>query len=304
MRVGFLTNLNLERLDWAQAHGFGSIAWVGLENSPCGPQVTEWQRPAEEFFAAAQARGIRISAIGALYANPLDPAQREWAGRAFQRGIEVAAHLGVKTVAGFSGAPIHLRDQPWGGNQVYEPFEEHVGEFRAFWEPLARYAAERNVRIAFENCATGPFHLPVMNFNMMARPALWEIIFNEMQLPNIGLEWDPSHLLCQLIDPVANIRKFGSRIFHVHAKDAWIDQARLAEYGICHEGVAEHRMPGLGAANWAQIVHALCRVGYDSDLNIEGWHDPVYRDAEGRKLEEAGLIVARKTLEIYTQGTE
>jgi len=42
--------------------------------------------------------------------------------------------------------------------------------------------------------------------------------------------------------------------------------------------VAEHRFPGLGQANWAQIVHALLRAGYDSDLNIEGWHDPVYRD--------------------------
>ena len=30
-----------------------------------------------------------------------------------------------------------------------------------------------------------------------------------------------------------------------------------------------------------EIIHGLLRAGYDSDLNIEGWHDPVFRDAEG-----------------------
>ena len=43
-------------------------------------------------------------------------------------------------------------------------------------------------------------------------------------------------------------------------------------------------------------------VGYDSDLNIEGWHDAVYRDhaddtltaQKGQKLETAGLVMAKK----------
>jgi sugar phosphate isomerase/epimerase len=119
------------------------------------------------------------------------------------------------------------------------------------------------------------------------------------------LEWDAAHLICQFIDPVENVHKFGGRIFHVHAKDAYINRRLLETYGICHPGVAEHRFPGLGQANWAEIVHALLRAGYDSDLNIEGWHDPVYRNHDhGAKLEEAGLLVAKKTLEPLVQGTE
>jgi hypothetical protein len=47
-------------------------------------------------------------------------------------------------------------------------------------------------------------------------------------------------------------------------------------------------------------------------LNIEGWHDPVYRNhgddpadrLRGRKLEDAGLLIARTTLERFTAGTE
>ena len=109
-----------------------------------------------------------------------------------------------------------------------------------------------------------------------------------------------------------NLRKFGPRIFHVHAKDAYIHRQLLEEYGICHPGVAEHRFPGLGQANWAEIIHALVRAGYDSDLNIEGQHDPVFRDHEsnersmlaGRKLEDAGLLIAKRTLEHYVPSTD
>jgi sugar phosphate isomerase/epimerase len=77
---------------------------------------------------------------------------------------------------------------------------------------------------------------------------------------------------------------------------------------------------GLGQSNWAEIVHALLRAGYDSDLTVEGRHDPVYRDHDveqppdvkssgvdhqhGQKLEDAGLLIARRVLETYASGTE
>jgi len=134
-----------------------------------------------------------------------------------------------------------------------------------------------------------------MNYNMLGQPAMWERLFNATRCENIGIEWDASHLVCQFIDPVANVQRFGSRIFHVHAKDAFINRPLLAQYGICHPGVAEHRFPGLGQSNWAEIIHALIRAGYDSDLNIEGRHDPVYRD----QLEDAGLLIAKRTLEAF-----
>src|SRR3989442_110303 len=124
-------------------------------------------------------------------------------------------------------------------------------------------------------------------------------------------EWDASHLICQFIDPIANLRKFGSRLFHVHAKDAYIHRQLLEVYGICHPGVAEHRFPGLGQANWAEIIHALVRAGYDSDLNIEGQHDPVFRNHDsnertplaGHKLEDSGLMIAKRNLEQYVPAT-
>ncbi|MDB6067544.1 MAG: Xylose isomerase domain protein barrel [Pedosphaera sp.] len=315
MRIGFLTDADVERLDWGCKNGFGSVEWNRFEESPAGPKHSNWRPFAEQFAAEAKTRNIRISAIGALYKNPLDPKQADFARSVFLRAIEVAAHIGVKTVAGFPGAVIEMTVNPKGGNTVYEPFEKFLPQLIEFWEPLARFAADKGVRIAFEHAPTGNHHLPIMGYNMLAQPAMWERLFNESRCENLGIEWDASHLICQFIDPVTNIHKFGSRIFHVHAKDAYIDRQLLEVYGICHRGVAEHRIPGLGQANWAEIIHSLLRYGYDSDLNIEGWHDPVYRDhapasvgpgnsmagnrQTGQKLEAEGLLIGKRTLEQF-----
>jgi sugar phosphate isomerase/epimerase len=285
--------------------GFGATQWMRFAESAAASPHPNWKGPATEFKEEAAARDIRISAIGAYYRNPLDPKQTDLARAVFRRAIEVAAHIGAKTVSGFAGAVIEVEINPRGGNPVYKPLENYLPQLLAFWEPLAAFAANHGIRIAFENCPQGRWSLPVMHYNFMAQPAQWEHFFDAAKSQNLGLEWDPSHLICQFVDPVANLRKFGSRIFHVHAKDAFINRNLLETYGICHPGVAEHRFPGLGQANWAEIVHELLRAGYDSDLNIEGWHDPVYRNHPGGpQLEEAGLLVARKTLEPFVAGTE
>jgi sugar phosphate isomerase/epimerase len=314
MRIGFITDANVSRLDWAQLNGFGSIGWNRFETSGAAPNEKDWKPFAEQFANETKTRNIRISSIGALYRNPLDPEQSEFAKSVFLRAIEVAAHIGVKTVSGFPGAVIELGRHPKGNNPVYKPFEDFLPRLIQYWEPIAKVASDKGIRIAFEHCPMGPYHLPIMGYNMLSQPAMWERLFNECKCDNLGIEWDASHLLCQLIDPVLNIHKFGSRIFHVHAKDAFINRQLLEMYGICHPGVAEHRFPGFGQANWSEIIHALLRAGYDSDLNIEGWHDPVFRDHDavppadiklatsrqsGQKLEDAGLVLAKRFLEQF-----
>ncbi len=310
MRVGVLLRGEPQQIEWAARLGFRSCEWIRFAEAGPGLIERDWQGPAEELAHQAKESGVRISAIGALYENPLYPPEQERAARIFRRAIELASHIGVRTVAGFAGAVVETEIHPRGGNPVYQPLENYFPELLRFWEPLADFAADRGVRIAFENCPQGRYHLPVMHYNILGQPAMWERLFNSTRKENLGIEWDASHLMCQFIDPVQNIRKFGSRIFHVHAKDAFINRPLLETYGICHPGVAEHRFPGLGQANWPEIVHELVRAGYDSDLNIEGWHDPVFRDHKsdaagplvGKKLEEAGLWIAKRTLENLVGG--
>jgi sugar phosphate isomerase/epimerase len=304
MKIGLVMDATPARLDAAARLGFRSLEWVAFENSPAAPPHADWKPFADQFAGSARERGLRLSAIGALYRNPLDPAQTDHARAVFTRAFEVAAHLGVRTVAGFAGGVIEPQIHPRGGQPVYTLDETQLPRLLAFWEPLARRAADHGVRLAFEHCPQGSFRLPVQGYNLLAKPGLWERFFDASRCENLGLEWDPSHLICQFIDPVENLRRFGARVFHVHAKDAFVNRQLLELYGPCHPGVAEHRMPGFGQANWAEIVHQLLRAGYNSDLNIEGWHDPVLRDhpqepggpLAGRQLEDAGLAAARRHL--------
>src|ERR1051326_8902328 len=231
MRIGVLTGGTIEDLDWAHRLGFRSVEWMRFHDGPASPDRPDWTAFADRFAAEAGKRDLRISAIGAYYQNPLDPNQTDFARAAFRRAIEVAGRLGVKTVAGFAGAVIETERNERGGHVVYKPFENYWPQVLAFWEPLARLAADRGVRIAFDHCPQGPYPRPVMHYNILGQPAMGERLFDATQCKNLGIQWDASHLICQFIDPVANVRKFGRKIFHVHAKDAFISRPLLEAYG-------------------------------------------------------------------------
>ena len=73
MRIGFLTDANVARLDWAQRNGFGSIEWMEFDASFAAPGQQIWRPFVDRFGGEAQIRNLRISAIGALYQNPPAP---------------------------------------------------------------------------------------------------------------------------------------------------------------------------------------------------------------------------------------
>ncbi len=102
MRVGMLGKI--DELSSLADLGMRSIGWMRFAESVCGPGKDDWQAKARDIAAEAKTRDIRISAIGALYANPLDPKQTDHARVTFLRAIEVASEMGVKTVSGISGS--------------------------------------------------------------------------------------------------------------------------------------------------------------------------------------------------------
>jgi sugar phosphate isomerase/epimerase len=110
-----------------------------------------------------------------------------------------------------------------GGNPIYKPGGH--SSVLAFWEPLAECGGITSPHRP--KLSAGTLNLPIMGYNSFAKPAIWESFFNATKNDNFGLEWDPSHLICQFIDPVQSIQRFGARIFHVHAKDAYIDRSLL-----------------------------------------------------------------------------
>ena len=159
MRIGVLSAAEAADLKFAHRLGFRSMQWMRFDACPATADLAgSASSPesafafAKQFAAEAQTLGIRISAIGAYYRNPLDPKQTDFARRVLHRAIEVAAHSGARTVSGFPGAIIDAAINERGGNPVYYASEKHLPQLLAFWEPVAAFARDHGVRIAFEHC--------------------------------------------------------------------------------------------------------------------------------------------------------
>jgi sugar phosphate isomerase/epimerase len=83
----------------------------------------------------------------------------------------------------------------------------------------------------------------------------------------------------------------------LHAKDAQIHPAALRRDGILGPNFfAVHRSPGLGVLDWAKVFRRLFRGGYSGSVDIEGWHDPVFRgrrEMEGQRRALRHLLHCR-----------
>ncbi len=245
---------------------------------------TYWQRfnevtpelLAEKVMPELREKGVKASAIS-LFANPMaetedgERARREWVEL-----INAAPLFGCDVVSGFTGRLPGLS------------IPENIERFKAVWTPLAELAAAKKVRIAWENCSMGG-NWQTGNWNIAHNPDAWELMFTALPADNVGLEWEPCHQMIQLIDPLPQIRDWSKRIFHVHGKDATIRRDLLARHGFAGaEPFCRHRTPGFGDSNWTDIISELRRFGFTGSIDIEGWHDPVYREA----LEMTGQVHA------------
>jgi sugar phosphate isomerase/epimerase len=205
--------------------------------------------------------GVAISALG-YYPNPLAPdeAEAEAAVTHLRRVIVAARRLGVDRVNTFVG-----RD--WT-RSVGDNWPRFLGT----WQPLVAHAEEHGVRIGIENCPmlfTGD-EWPGGK-NLGTTPSIWRRMFDAVPSDHFGLNYDPSHLVWQMMDYVAPLREFAGRLFHVHAKDARVDHDRLNDVGILGHPNEYHtpKLPGLGDVDWGRFFGVLTEVGYVGPVCVE-----------------------------------
>lgn len=263
-------------------HGFESI-------EPFFWQVMNKDLPklAAELKEAIGDADVTISTLG-MFGNPLEDTEID---RETLRGWEALidnAHLfGATTIAGFTG---RVRGRP---------IEESLPQFRRVWSELAMRAADKGVKLAFENCAMDG-NWASGDWNIAHNPDAWEMIFNEVPADNLGLEWEPCHQMVYLIDPLPQIRKWAPKIFHVHGKDATIRWEVIREHGIFgKEKFVLMRSPGFGDTNWVDVISELRLARWSGSIDIEGWHDPVYRN----ELEMTGQVHSLNYLKQSRGGT-
>ncbi|MER8385173.1 sugar phosphate isomerase/epimerase [Mesorhizobium sp. M0166] len=222
-------------------------------------------RLAGELREAIGDADVVISSIG-VFGNPLESGEVDRGVlQAWETIIDNAHLFGTNMVSGFTG---RIRGKP---------LPDSLPRFREVWGKLAKRAADKGVRIAFENCAMDG-NWASGDWNIAHNPDAWELMFNELPDDNLGLEWEPCHQLVYLIDPIPQIRKWAPRIFHVHGKDATVRWDVIREHGVFGRlPFVQMRTPGFGDSDWTRVISELRLVGYKGAIDIEGWHDPVYR---------------------------
>jgi sugar phosphate isomerase/epimerase len=302
MRLGLLTapfpNTPLEEVvDWTAGHDFESIEIA------CWPRTTGPSRryagtshidvanlstsQASELAAEIRGTGLGISGLG-FYPNPLhpDPEHRATVIGHLKHVITTAEKMDVPLVNTFMGGDKdRTQDQNW---------EEAL----RVWPDIVSFAQDHGRKITIENCPMlfSDDEWPGGN-NIATTPRMWRRILEQWG-GSMGLNFDPSHLVLQMIDIPRFIREFGPHILHVQAKDLWIDRDGLYERGVFSMGMGWQvpRLPGLGDVDWPHLFGALWRAGYDGDVIIE------HEDKDFEKSDDLikrGFLLARDVLRPY-----
>lgn len=299
MKLGLLTapfedTDLMDVADWAGANGFSAFevaCWPasgGEKRRYAGTShidvdgLTKTQ--GEDITAGLTERGIEISGLG-YYPNPLhaDDAHRVEVLGHLKKVITGAGVMGVKVVNTFLGGDRKLTvDENWKRAQT-------------FITPLVKHAQDSGVTLCFENC-------PMIfsndewpgGHNIAYSPKIWRRIFEEWG-DAVGMNFDPSHLIWQMIDQTRFIKEFGSRFAHVHAKDVMIDRDGLYENGVMSVGMGWQipRLCGLGDVDWSDFFSGLYRAGYDGPVIIE--HEDRLFEGTDDKIKR-GFALARDVL--------
>ena len=231
---------------------------------------------------------VTISALG-YYPNPLCASSEE--AQVYidhlKRVISAAQKLGVNQVNTFVG-----RDQGRSLKENWTLFEDR-------WPAIIHHAESCSVRVGIENC-------PMLftndewpgGKNLAVSPAIWREMFERIPSKHFGLNYDPSHLVWQFMDPVRPIYEFADRIFHVHAKDARVYRDRLDDVGILATPLVFHspKLPGLGEVPWPRFFAALTDIRYRGSVCVEV-EDRAYEGSlEDRKR---ALVQSKRFLEQF-----
>jgi len=263
-----LPDLDLDGvLSFAGEHGFGAVevmCWpVGkAERRYAGVTHLDVSSFDDAKAAAVKAQaarhGVTVSSLG-YYPNPLVADEKEAAVYIdhIKKVITASAKLGLGVMTTFIGRD-HTRN-----------IEDNWALVEERWPSIITHAEQAGVRIGIENC-------PMLfsndewpgGKNLAISPKLWRRLFERFGT-TLGLNYDPSHLVWQFMDPVRPIYDFPDRLYHVHAKDVRILKHKLQECGILDFGWNVPKLPGLGDVDWQAFFAALTEVRYAGPVCIE-----------------------------------
>jgi sugar phosphate isomerase/epimerase len=297
MKVGIFTVLFKERsleetLDYVRRAGCEAVE-IGCGGYPgsehCNPAELLGDAAARNrFMQAVSSRDLEISALS-CHGNPLHP-NREIAGAddtTFRDTVRLAGELGVGTVITFSGCPGDSEGstRPNWVTCAWPPDYPEILEWQwsakvaPYWLEAAQFAREHGVRVAIE-----------LHPGFVAYHTESFLRLREIGGETIGVNFDPSHLFWQGMDPLTCVRELGSAIYHVHMKDTWLDPANIRRNGVLDTKPYTDELHrswifrtvgyGHGQEFWRHLISELRLAGYDGALSIEH-EDSLMSTSEG-----------------------
>lgn len=213
---------------------------------------------AEDFIAEATAKGTKVVALG-YYGNPLDP----------DPSISGPAITQIKNVI----TAVSLFNE-CGQDTVYSGFiggdssldaDDNIPGFRKVWgDDLIPFLKDHNAKMGAEPCQMdfGPAQ-GKRGINFFNCPRVFDIVFNEADCEALGLTPDPAHAAREGQDPAYVLKKYAGRVYHLHLKDARVDQDRLDHNGRKGYSLDYHTpvLPGYGAVNFAEYIRTARQLG-------------------------------------------
>ena len=289
MKLGTLT-VALGDLPFEEACSFLAQRGVQMVEIGCGgfpgkahcdaEELLENEGKRQVFVDTLKEYNLEISALSS-HGNMVHPdkAVAERFEKDFTNAILLAEKLNVPVVNTFSGCPGGSREDrtpnwvtcPWP-DDFSEILEYQWNEVLVpYWKKKAAFAREHGVnKIALE------LHPGFCVYNTKTLLRLRREVG-----PEIGANFDPSHLIWQGMDPCVAIRELGREgaIYHFHAKDTKIDAVNTRVNGVLdttHYGQELERSwifrtvgYGHGEDYWRDIISQLRMVGYDYAISIE-----------------------------------
>jgi sugar phosphate isomerase/epimerase len=193
---------------------------------------------------------------------------RDWAIEEMKATARAAKNMGCYVVNGFMGSPI------WKFWYSFPPTSEEMvekglGRIHKLWTPILDEFDKGEVKFALE------VHPTEIAFDLYTTERLLKKF---KYRPTLGLNFDPSHLVWQGLEPQLFIREFAGRIYHVHMKDVAVTLDGKAgilgshlPFGDLRRGW-NFRSLGHGDVNFEEIIRELNSIHYQGPLSVE-WED-------------------------------
>jgi len=231
MRIGFITNLVEEDFAFCQREGIPCVEInLNYDMAPLGmaQKLNEWRTK----------YGVDISHVGLFGRDFISKDE-------FERAEHIKDLKKCMDFAADIGAPIITTG---GGEQGERTVREACDELFKVLPGLLEYAHSKGLKYAFYNC-----HWT----NFVTGPPSWDRILDRHH--ECGIKFDPTHPLYDHKDWVSQLRDFGGKVYHAHAKDTVLVAGRPWE-----------DVPaGMGCLDWGAFFALLYHHGYAGDVNIE-----------------------------------